>query len=95
MRLLHVSKVSIIENKKKKNGIDPISAIYEIIRRLSEQMATASDNSSRNPVMKMSEILPRVIAKGYTQQQLDSCLQDYSNLNVWHFSENKNELYFL
>jgi DNA replication licensing factor MCM7 len=94
MRLIHVSKVSIIESKKKKNGIDPISAIYEIIRRLAEQI-TASSESTRNPVMKMSDILPRVIAKGYTQQQLDSCLQDYSNLNVWQYSENKNELYFL
>jgi DNA replication licensing factor MCM7 len=40
------------------------------------------------------EVLPRVVAKGYTQQQLDNCLDEYEQLNVWQLGHNRAQIVF-
>jgi hypothetical protein len=41
---------------------------------------------------RYEQILPKVVAKGYTQQQLDTCLDDYERLDVWRVSNNRMEI---
>lgn len=58
---------------------DPVSVIYEIIREMIVQ-------SGYKPVKK-SDVLTRVIHKGYTEQQLNKCLEEFESYNVLSLGE--------
>jgi DNA replication licensing factor MCM7 len=109
IRLMHVSKVSLLEEKKKKgywhaitlsdsfSGVElAISSIFEIIRAFAMNSASSAVRYSEFPCgtnfFSMSEVAPRVFAKGYTQQQLDQCLKEYEDLNVWQISGNRTQI---
>jgi DNA replication licensing factor MCM7 len=55
--------------------VDPIDAIYEIVREMVANSATKS--------AKRSEVLQRVIHKGYTEQHLNDCLKEFAELEVF------------
>ena len=44
---------------------------------------------------RYDEILPRVLAKGYTQQQLNTCLDEYDGLEVLQVSHDRASITFL
>lgn len=87
IRLMHVSKASLLEEKRQNQGLDATSAIFDIIRRMGESSATK--------IVSCDEIIPRIVAKGFTQQQLDTCLDEYETLNVWQISHNRAQLKFV
>ncbi|PRP83767.1 hypothetical protein PROFUN_08965 [Planoprotostelium fungivorum] len=85
LRLMHASKSSLYEQEKNKgNRVDVTGDIYGIIRIMAQP-------NPRAPIM-YEQILPKVVAKGYTQQQLDTCLDDYERLDVWRVSNNRMEI---
>ena len=44
--------------------------------------------------MRIADVLPRVLARGYRQNDIDSCLIEYRELNVWSVSEGGDEVRF-
>ncbi|KAL6060964.1 Mcm2-7 hexameric complex component [Balamuthia mandrillaris] len=90
MRLMFSSKASL-EDKKSggagKNGMDPISAIYTIIRDCSTQKESLT--------VLEDEVVPMVLAKGYTQQQFEECVAEYEDLNIWCHNRQKREIRFV
>jgi DNA replication licensing factor MCM7 len=95
MRLIHVSKISLLEDRQKGSAVDPISAIYEIVRALALQANNNNNNNNNRPSIQYADVVPRVVAKGYTQQQLEDCLNEYEKLSVWQISGNRQEIEFV
>lgn len=56
--------------------IDPVSAIYAIVRDAMGERGSA----------RITDVLPLVLSKGYRQQQLEECIAEYEDLNVWQKS---------
>ena len=44
--------------------------------------------------MRIADVLPRVLARGYRQNDIDACLIEYRELNVWSVSEGGDEVRF-
>ena len=82
--------------------MDPISAIYTIVReRLSNSNSSSLSYtdvlpSVLNKVPQISPLPPFVFSntdiQGYRQQQLDECLDEYESLNVWSLTENRRRI---
>ena len=79
LRLIEVSKASLYDNETS-TGTDTTtsSKIYRIIR-------AAAD---RNNEVAMRIIRERVLAKGFTEDSLVKCVEEYESLDVWQVSEN-------
>ncbi|GAM26775.1 hypothetical protein SAMD00019534_099500 [Acytostelium subglobosum LB1] len=74
MRLMYESKASIRIDREKRKQVDPITAIYALIR----------DHCSRNStnMVKYADILPRVLTAGFNQLQLNDCLDEYKDMSI-------------
>eukprot|EP00026_Physarum_polycephalum_P003486 Phypoly_transcript_03498.p1 GENE.Phypoly_transcript_03498~~Phypoly_transcript_03498.p1 ORF type:complete len:722 (+),score=117.51 Phypoly_transcript_03498:139-2304(+) len=75
IRLMHMSKASILLDQQNQKNVDPSSAIYNTIRDYAA--------SSKSKSISYEEILQRILAKGHTQHQLHACLDEYHSLGVW------------
>eukprot|EP00956_Cyclotella_meneghiniana_P005384 scaffold6788_cov71-Cyclotella_meneghiniana.AAC.6 len=87
IRLTHMSKSSLLDeedphggssSKRKWGGEDVTSRIFNIIR----DYATASRTDKIE--LKLCEAM--VLRKGFTQQQLSHCLEEYQNLSILHLN---------
>jgi len=87
MRLMYMSKVSILLDQAQQKNVDPSSAIYNIIRDYAAQLQSSS--------VGYDEILQRILAKGHTQQQLHDCLEEYHKLNVWMVDPSRTKVRFI
>lgn len=90
MRLMEMSKASL--NNTRTTGArredNPTSAIYSIIRELA---ARSPDHSASY----QTEILPRVLAGGFTEAQLEECLAEYERINVWLVTHDRATVRFV
>ena len=59
--------------------------IYALIRDL------AGDNK----VVKMSAVVERCANKGFTPAQVDECVEEYEELNVWQVNQTRTQLTFV
>ena len=60
--------------------------------------ASDDQDGSRNTFkaeQQMREVRERVFAKGFTENQLDACIQEYEDLNVWQVEANGTILRFV
>lgn len=62
----------------------PIDAIYSIIREMSDP-----------DVVRFDEARQRILAKGYTPDQFDECLDEYERLNVWGVNLSRTRITFI
>ncbi|KYQ91933.1 MCM family protein [Tieghemostelium lacteum] len=86
MRLLHSSKASLIEERdKKKQTVDPLSSIYNIIRDYSNKYQTRS--------MEYQIIETKIITRGFTKIQIDQFFESYQN--VVNLNESKTNINLL
>ena len=86
IRLTHMSKSSLMEHddgglggdpnsaKRKWGGEDVTSRIFNIIRDYS--------TSSRSQRIELKLVEAMVLRKGFTEQQLKQCLEEYQNLDI-------------
>lgn len=85
IRLTHMSKSSLTEQddgglgdqnsaKRKWGGEDVTSRIFNIIRDFS--------TSSRSQRIELKLVEAMVLRKGFTEQQLKQCLEEYQNLDI-------------
>ena len=91
IRLTHMSKSSLEEEKQNnRNGQrreDVVSRIYHI----NKDYATSSQSNSVE--MKLTEAM--VLRKGFTAQQLQSCLEEYGNLDIIQVNQNRTHINFV
>jgi DNA replication licensing factor MCM7 len=92
IRLTHMSKASLLDEESdeaggSRRGEDVMSRIFNIIRDYS------TSSGSNEVEMKMCEAM--VLRKGFTSQQLQSCLEEYETLQVIQINRNRTHIYFL
>jgi len=87
LRLMQMSKISLLENRDSRGraSADPISEIYGIIRDYA--VRSGSQEVAFQKAMRL--IQPR----GFREEQLRTCLSEYSSLNVWSLDDNMNVLF--
>lgn len=89
IRLTHMSKASLEDNDgsdRRRRGEDVISRVFNIIR----DYATVS--ASNELEIRLCEAM--VLRKGFTAQQLQTCLDEYESLNVIRISGDRTRLSF-
>jgi len=90
-RLMSLSRSSVTHADKDEQsahtGTDPVSACYGIIKDHS-----AKTNSV---AVTLQDILPKVLSRGRTQEDLDRCLDEYEELNVWELIHNRTVVRFV
>jgi len=93
IRLTHMRKSSLMDeegdggSKKRERGEDVMSRIFNIIR----DYATSSRSSEVE--LKLCEAM--VLRKGFTAQQLQSCLEEYKALDVIQVNSNQAQVHFI
>ena len=65
-------------------SVRPIDAIYGIIREMADP-----------DMVRFDEARQRILAKGYTPNQFDECLDEYERLNVWHINQSRTRITFV
>ncbi|KAF8533734.1 MCM2/3/5 family-domain-containing protein [Trichophaea hybrida] len=86
LRLIEVSKASLYDTEQNTGADLTISSkIFRIIR-------TAAGRGNEVPMRVIRE---RVLAKGYTEDALVKCVEEYEGLDVWQVSENGTKLVFI
>lgn len=92
IRLTHCSKASLDNDQSSsRNGTgsgDVVSKIYQLIRDYSNTL-------TGNEAVKVATVQAMVVRKGYSQQQFQTCLEEYQNLQVWQVNRTGTEIYFL
>ncbi|KAJ1565707.1 Mcm2-7 hexameric complex component [Nowakowskiella sp. JEL0078] len=88
LRLMDVSKSSLLVKDPVK--MDSKSAIFEIIRDMSRR----SDGSLMMEI-QYNKIHNRVLANGFTDQQLEQCIEEYSRDDMWMLDGNKTKLVWI
>lgn len=94
LRLIDVCKSSL-ETSDGRDHIefdsgDVTSKIYRIVRDLAY-----GDGSQFIRSWNMATIRDRVIARGYTLDQLNATIMEYTNLQLWQVTDNQTRLEFL
>jgi DNA replication licensing factor MCM7 len=95
IRLTHMSKASLLDNddagggsgKGRKRGEDVMPRVFNIIRDY------ASVSGSKEVQLKLCEAM--VLRKGFTAQQLKSCLEEYEALQVIQVNSSRTHVYFI
>lgn len=84
LRLVEVSKASLANDGQ--SGLDqsPTSKIYYLIRSMMESGAAAVGDGDGSE-LSMRRIRERVLAKGFTEDQLNVTIDEYENSNVSSF----------
>jgi len=89
MRLLFVAQKSTTEEDEdnKQTKADVQSKVYAIIRQLAKDL--------RAKELNRSDILNKIIHKGYDEATLNKVLEDYEEIGVWTVSKNGDTVRFL
>ncbi|KAI9348788.1 MCM2/3/5 family-domain-containing protein [Zopfochytrium polystomum] len=88
LRLLEVSKASV-NNKVAGKAEDPISAIYRIIREMSSEGRSAGEIAKE---VDIPNIRSRITARGFGDDDLQRCIEHYSDANLWMVGRNGQAL---
>lgn len=95
LRLIDVSKASLYDNDGGQNGRDgrnyqsPTDRIYDIIRTMSKD---PEDGWRLVEELRLQEIRDRVLAKGFKLQELEDCLREYEDMNIWFINDAQTKL---
>jgi len=92
IRLTHMSKSSILDEDEegtgeRRGGEDVMSRIFNIIRDYS--------TSSRSSEVELKLCEAMVLRKGFTVQQLQSCLEEYEALDVIQVNSQRTHVHFI
>jgi DNA replication licensing factor MCM7 len=81
LRLVEVSKASLYDDNRDRRGDQSASTkIYNLIVGMRESGAAATGEGRGE--LDMRRVRERVLAKGFTVQQLEACLEEYANIDV-------------
>ncbi|KAJ5232550.1 DNA replication licensing factor MCM7 [Penicillium chermesinum] len=94
LRLIEVSKASLYNDGESGADSTPTSKIYALIRSLYESGAAAVGDGEDNE-MSMRRIRERVLARGFTEDQLTTCIHEYEEAYVLQVTGNGSRLIFV
>ena len=81
LRLVEVSKASLYDDSRDRRGDQSASTkIFNLIRGMRESGAAATGEGRGE--LDMRRVRERVLAKGFTAQQMEACLNEYADLDV-------------
>ena len=81
LRLIEVSKASLYNDARSQGDQSNSTKIYNLIRGMRDSGAAAVGDGSRGE-LSIRKITERVVAKGFTQDQLDQVIEEYELLDV-------------
>ncbi|PGH27874.1 hypothetical protein AJ80_00424 [Polytolypa hystricis UAMH7299] len=93
LRLTEVSKSSLYLDSQG-GDYSPVSKIYSLIGGMRESGAAAVGDGDEGE-LSMRRVRERVIAKGFTDDQLSQAIDEYAELNVWQVTANGTRLVFV
>lgn len=87
LRLLEMSKDSLNQIHEHQRGHVPNTSdkIFALVRELAGSSKT----------VKISDIMERCTTKGYKPDQVDNCIEEYEQLNVWLVNQTKTKVTFI
>ncbi|XP_019761238.1 DNA replication licensing factor Mcm7 [Dendroctonus ponderosae] len=87
IRLMEMSKDSLNQTFENKGYRPPNvnDKIFAIIRELAGSEKT----------VKVSDVLEKCASKGYNPDQVDGCIEEYEELNVWQVNQTRSKLTFI
>ncbi|KAI4466471.1 dna replication licensing factor mcm family member [Holotrichia oblita] len=88
IRLMEMSKDSLnqtFEATKGQRMMNVNDKIFAIIRAL------AGDNKT----IKVSDAIEKCASKGYNPDQVDGCIEEYEELNVWQINQTRTKITFI
>ncbi|CBF70403.1 hypothetical protein AN5992.2 [Aspergillus nidulans FGSC A4] len=94
LRLIEVSRASLSNDGQSHLDQSPTSKIYNLIRGMLESGAAAVGDGEDGE-LSMRRIRERVLAKGFTEDQLTMTIDEYENSHVWQVIANGTRLVFL
>ena len=81
LRLVEVSKATLYGENRKGADQSPSSKIYNVIRAMADSGAGMVEGGEQGE-LRMSKVRDRVLAKGFTEDQLVAAIDEYSMLDV-------------
>ena len=81
LRLIEVSKASLYSDSGRGEDQSPSSKIYNLIRGMRDSGAAAAGDGNQGE-LSIKKVRERIIAKGFTEDQLQQALEEYMLLDV-------------
>lgn len=80
IRLLDMSKSSLVGEKPPKRPVQVIDQVYHIIRDMFKE---------KEKPLQLARIYDHCSTRGFAREQVQECLKEYQNMNVWAIIDNK------
>ncbi|KAJ5787727.1 hypothetical protein N7457_002717 [Penicillium paradoxum] len=93
LRLIEISKASLYNEGEQGADNTPSSKIYNLIRSMKESGAAAIGDGEEGE-MSMRRIRERVLARGFTEDNLTMTIDEYADMNLWQVTGNGTRLLF-
>lgn len=88
LRLLEMSKDSLnqtAQDQRRTHIPNTSDKIFALVRELAGQSKT----------VKISDVMDRCTTKGFKPDQVDTCLEEYEELNVWQVNQTRTKITFI
>jgi len=85
MRLMEMSKASLNDEEPAARKPQAQDAIYSMIREMAGQ----------NTSVKLQDAQQRILTKGYTPDQFETCLSNHEDLNIWQINKSRTKITFV
>ncbi|RFU26169.1 hypothetical protein B7463_g10178, partial [Scytalidium lignicola] len=101
LRLIESSKESLYaEQDGFRKDSSPSSKIYNMVRALADAGQCLPDDAEEGDEefgveLSMKKVRERVIAKGFTEDQWQNAVMEYTNLDIWQTAGNGTRLLFI
>ncbi|KAH7417392.1 MCM2/3/5 family-domain-containing protein [Cadophora sp. MPI-SDFR-AT-0126] len=101
LRLIEASKESLYQDQGGYGrDMSPSSRIYNMVRALAESGQCRPDDAEEGDdelgmELSMKKVEARVIAKGFTLDQWQTAVMEYTNLDIWQTAGNGTRLIFI
>ncbi|SMR57702.1 unnamed protein product [Zymoseptoria tritici ST99CH_3D1] len=94
LRLIEVSKASLYDDNVNRRGDQSASTkIFNLIRGMRESGAAATAEGGGE--LDLRKVRERVLAKGFTAQQLEAALDEYADIDIWQTAAEGTRLVFI
>ncbi|KAF1836620.1 DNA replication licensing factor CDC47 [Decorospora gaudefroyi] len=94
LRLTEVSKASLYADENRRDDHTPSSKIYHLIKTMEASGAAAVGDGTRGE-LDLRRVRERVLAKGFTADQFEQAIDEYSLLDVWQTTGEGTRLVFI
>lgn len=94
LRLVQVSKASLSQDGEAGADQTPSTKIYNLIRGMWQSGAAAAGDGD-DGALSMRKIRERVLANGFTEDQLTMVINEYAGMDVWQVASNGTRLVFI